>query len=97
MPTNVFQGDNVEFTVQFTDLSGNVVVPSSATLSINYINLSGATASSCMPLVLTDVSIWTASWGSSVSNPCNAVWSIMAANTINVPTQTGVLRIVQEQ
>lgn len=93
MPINITQGDTVEFTAEFLDSSGNITIPTSATLSIVYTNTSGSTASSSLGMAPSG-SFFTVSWGSAVAGLGFANWSVSAPGLANNPAASGQLRII---
>lgn len=91
MPFNVTQGSTVEFTVEFLDASGNLTVPSSATLTMTYTTIAGTSASSATAMTPSG-SFFTALWASGVAAFGFATYSISAPGQ-PTPT-TGTLRLL---
>lgn len=91
MPFNITQGSTVEFTVSFLDATGNITVPSSATLTVTYTTFAGSTAATVIPMTPIG-SFFTANWGSGASAYGIANYSIAAPGQAS-PT-TGVLRLL---
>jgi hypothetical protein len=92
MPTNITQGNTVQFVVEFLDINGNLTIPPSGTLTIVY-PTGTLTTSSTTIAMSANGSFWTASWGSSVSAYGDATWSVTAPGEPN-PAATGALRII---
>jgi hypothetical protein len=76
-PYNVTQGSTVEFTVEFFNASGVLTIPTSATLTMTYTTVAGATASSATAMTQSG-SFFIANWGSGVANLGLATFSIAA-------------------
>lgn len=90
MPYNITLGSTVAFTVEFLDSNGDLTVPSSATLTMTYTTVAGATASSNITMTQSN-SFFTATWGSGVAALGMANYSINAPGQ-TTPT-TGSLRL----
>lgn len=93
MPWTIQQGSTVEFTAAFLDSGGSITVPTSATLTMTYTTVAGATASSAVGMSAAG-SFFTATWPSAQSGLGFANFSISAPGQ-STPT-TGQLRIVQD-
>jgi hypothetical protein len=91
VPVNITQGSTVSFTVEFLDSSGNLTVPSSATLTMTYTSITGTTASSVIAMTRSN-SFFTATWGSGQAAYGMANYSITAPGQAT-PT-TGSLRLI---
>ncbi len=92
MPTNLLSGNSAQFVVEFIDSSGNLVSPTSASLTVTYL-ISGVANSSTLTMSRTG-SFWTATWSSAgVDVPSDATWTVASSVTTN-PAQTGTLRII---
>lgn len=92
MPTNLLSGNSAQFVVEFIDSSGDLVSPSSASLTITYL-ISGTANSSTIDLAQSG-SFWTGTWSSvGVDVPSDATWSVASSATTN-PAQVGTLRII---
>jgi hypothetical protein len=73
---NITQGSTVEFTVEFLDSSGNLTVPSGATLTMTYTSISGTTASSTITMTQSN-QFFIATWGSGQAKVGFANYSII--------------------
>lgn len=92
MTTNITQGNSAQFVVEFFDqTTGNITVPSSATLSIVYTAIAGSTASTTLAMTLSG-SAFTATWGTSVAAYGLANWSVTAPG--QTVSTTGQLRLL---
>lgn len=91
MPFNVTQGSTVEFTVEFLDANGVTTVPSSATLTMTYTTVAGATASSAIGMSQSG-SFFVATWQSGQARLGNATFSISAPG--QATATAGVLRLL---
>ena len=90
-PYNVTQGSTVEFTVEFLDSTGALTVPTSATLTMTYTTVLGATATSATAMTQSG-SFFTATWGSGVANLGLAAFSITAPG--QATATIGTLRLL---
>jgi hypothetical protein len=91
VPYNITGGSTVVFTVEFLDSSGNLTIPSSATLTMTYTSIAGTTASSGIAMTQSG-SFFTATWGSGQAAFGMANYSIAAPGQLT-PT-TGQLRLL---
>lgn len=92
MVYNLTSPNSAEFIVQFTDVDGNAVSPSSAALTIVYI--SAGSAVSATQDMTENNTFWTATWNSGVADvPSNATWSVVSSVS-SLPAQVGTLRII---
>lgn len=92
MPTNITRGNSAEFTVRFTDTSGNPVAASSASVTLNYF-IGGALNSSSIDLVLTPEGFWSATWSSAGVDLGSVPWVVASSATLN-PAKIGELRVI---
>lgn len=93
-PFNIEKGNSATFNLEFLDSSGNLTVPSGATLSISYTNTSNAAQTDSVDLTLSD-SFWTGTWSSTSAALGIATWE--AASTGSTAVGTGQIRIIQRQ
>lgn len=92
MPTNLLSGNSAQFVVEFIDSSGDLVSPSSASLTITYL-ISGTANSSTIDLAQSG-SFWTGTWSSvGVDVPSDVTWTTASSVTIN-PAASGTIRII---
>lgn len=91
-PVNITGGDSAFFTVEFFDSNGNTTTPSSAVLSITYVNNSNASQTDTVALSVTG-SFFTGSWSSALASFGLANWSITSAGSTSV-AQTGIIRVI---
>jgi hypothetical protein len=64
MPININQGNVPTFTVEFLDSNSNITVPSSGTITLNYVTSSGFSTSTSIGLTLANPKVFTATWDS---------------------------------
>lgn len=79
MSTSVVRGSTIVFITTFTDNTGAVVNPASASLTVTYRKL-GVLTTDTVALVQSG-NTWTASWGSSVADGGPADWHIRSAGS----------------
>jgi len=91
-PVNIQGGNTAFFTAEFLDSNNNVTVPSTALLTITYINTSLASQTDSVPLTLTG-SFFTGSWSSALASFGLATWQITCTGSTSVQ-QTGVIRVI---
>lgn len=91
MPTNITQGNSAQFVVRFTDSDGDLVSPSSASITLVY-NISGVSNSSTFDLSQSG-SYWTGVWSSAGVDLGLVTWSVASSATTN-PAQTGTIRVI---
>lgn len=91
MPTNITRGDTAQFVVEFIDSSGNLVTPSSGTLTINYTQ--NFIAQQAVVALSLNGSFWTGTWNSTPADLGIADWSVSSPLTPN-PAQVGQLNII---
>lgn len=92
MPTNILSGNTAKFVVEFIDATGNLVSPSSASMTVNYLS-GGVAASITFDLTLVG-QFWTGNWSTvSVDVPSDAVWIVISSISV-APAQSGVIRII---
>lgn len=91
-PTNLTQGNGAFFTVEFFDSLGNITIPSSAVLSITYVNTSHASQTDTVALTVTG-SFFTGTWSSSLASFGLANWTITAAGSTTT-AQAGIIRVI---
>lgn len=94
-PFNIEQGNTATFAVEFLDSSGNLSVPSSANMTVTFVNTSNASQTDTVDLVQVG-EFFTGSWASTLSALCTATWRVTAANSTSTQG-TGQLRIIQRQ
>ncbi len=90
-PYNVTQGSTVVFTVEFLSTAGALTVPSSATLTMTYTTVAGATASAAIAMTQSG-SFFTATWASAVAKLGLAGFSVTAPG--QGTATTGQLRLL---
>ena len=91
MPVNITLNNSAKFAVQFVSTAGDLVNPSSASITLTY-NINSIAFSSTIDLTEIN-SFWTAIW-SSVGVDLGLVdWAVASSATTN-PAQVGQLRIV---
>jgi len=91
MPTNISYGNTARFVVEFFDTEGALTVPSSATLTVNYVDRASLTATSTdIGLSLTN-SFFLGTWSSTGASLGLAVWSVSAPDMSSAAS--GVIRV----
>jgi len=90
MVFNVTQGSTVQVIVEYRDASGNLVVPSSATLVMTYTAISGTSASSTIAMSQSN-SVFTANWESAQAALGNAAILVTAPGQ---PSKSDLLRLL---
>lgn len=91
-PVPITQGRSAFFTAEFLDANGNISVPSGATLSITYNNLSNASVTESVTLTQSG-SFFTGTWSSTSATYGLANWSVTATGN-STASQTGQIRII---
>lgn len=91
-PINLTQGDQAEFSIEFTSSLGVLTVPSSATLTVTYLNTSNATQTDTVTTSLNG-SFWVGTWSSTSALPGLANWSVSAFGSTSA-VQFGVIRVI---
>ena len=91
-PVNMTQGNSAKFLLEFTDSNGNVTVPSSANLTVTYINSANAQQVDTVTLSLTG-SFWTGTWSSTSASYGLANWSLTGSGS-SIVAQNGSIRVI---
>jgi hypothetical protein len=92
MPINASQGSTIGFTVEFFDTTGNLTVPTSATLTITYPPSSNSIVTQTATIGMSAAgNFFSATWGSGVAALGLTSYSISAPGQAT-PT-TGILRL----
>lgn len=91
MPVNITQGNTARFVVEFLDANDDLVVPSSGTLVINYINVSTLVSTSATIGLTQTGSFFTGDWASGASTLGIVSWTVSAPD---VASTDGTLRII---
>lgn len=94
-PINIQQGNSATFTVEFISSLSELTVPSSAYVTISYVDLSAASVSETFDLT-EDNSFFTGTWSSTSASLGLATWIAYASNS-TASQATGQLRIIQRQ
>lgn len=94
-PINIQQGNSATFTVEFMSSLNELTVPSSAYITIAYVDLSAASISESFDLS-EENSFFTGTWSSTSAALGLATWSVYAANS-SVAQRQGQLRIINRQ
>lgn len=94
MPVNITQGNPVQFVARFQTLTGSLVTPTSASITVNYPTTVTTQASSTITMTNSGNGLWTATWYSSNSIDGIVVWSVSGVSDEVVnPAAAGELRI----
>jgi hypothetical protein len=72
------RGNSILFTATPKDADGNIVTPSSISLSLNYVTATGRAGTSMV--MVNSAGSWTATWDSSVAEPGIVYWSSRASS-----------------
>lgn len=91
-PVNITGGNSAFFTAEFLDSNNLVTTPSTALLTITYINTSNASQTDSVPLSQTG-SFFTGTWSSALASFGLATWIITCTGSTNTQ-QTGVIRVI---
>ena len=91
-PVNITGGNSAFFTAEFYDASGNLTVPSGATLQITYTNINNASQTDTVTLSAVN-SYYTGTWSSTSASYGLANWQIIASGN-STAAQIGVIRVI---
>lgn len=92
-PVNITYGNAMDFVARFRDHDGNLTVPSGATLSVSYTNISNAPQTDTVTLTLNN-SFFQGRWSSTNAAEGLASWTVTASSAL-LPFQIGVMRVLQ--
>lgn len=93
MPTNITYPNTARFVVEFFDDDGALTVPSSGTLTIDYIDRVSLSATSTNIGLTQTNSFFVGIWSSTGAAIGLATWSVSAPG-ITAPADTGQIRII---
>lgn len=93
MPINITQGNTARFVAEFFDSAGSLTVPSSATLTITYIDRAALTSTSTSIGLTQTNSFFLGTWSSTGAALGLATWSVSAPG-ITSPAATGEIRVI---
>lgn len=93
-PINIEQGNSAFFTLEFQSSTGDLITPSTATLTVAYTNLSNASQTDSVSLTLAD-SFWCGTWSSTSAALGLATWT--ATSGVSTATGQGQIRVIQRQ
>ena len=94
-PDNIEQNNSAAFVVEFFDSNGFLATPSSASMTVTYVNKSLGTQVD--PVILTNTgALFTGTWSSTSSSLCLATWVVLASPS-STQKATGQLRIIQRR
>lgn len=91
-PVNITGGDSAFFTAEFFDSNGAITTPSTALLTIIYVNTSLASQTDTVALSPTG-SFYTGTWSSALASFGLATWTITCTGSTTAQ-QTGVIRVI---
>lgn len=91
-PVNIQYGNSAFFTAEFYDSNGVLTIPSCATLSITYTNISNASQTDTVVMSVNN-SFYICTWSSSNASLGLALWSIFASGASSA-SQLGVIRVI---
>jgi hypothetical protein len=94
-PTNIEQGNSAKFVIEFLSTSGAITTPTSASLSITYVDTSNVSVTESVTLTQED-SFFTGTWSSTSAALGLASWTTTAAGSTTAQA-AGQLRILQRQ
>jgi hypothetical protein len=92
-PFNIGQGNSANFTVEFFDSNGFLSIPPSATMSVTYVNTTGASQTDPVTLV-SGGRFFTGIWSSTSAALGIATW-VATALPSSVQAASGQLRIIE--
>lgn len=91
-PVNITGGDSAFFTAEFFDSNGVITTPSTALLTITYINTTNASQTDTVALNATG-SFYTGTWSSALASFGLAQWYITCTGS-TLTQQTGIIRVI---
>lgn len=94
-PFNIEKENSAEFVIEFIDANGNLTVPSSADLTVTYVNTSNSSQIDSVALSNTN-EFFIGTWSSTSSALGLALWEITCAGSTVIQSR-GKLRIIQRQ
>lgn len=74
------RGNEVEFTVTFLNRDGAPLTPSSADVTVNYLDNSGARANEIVSLTHQTDDTWYGVWDSQVAQPARTYWTVRSSS-----------------
>lgn len=92
MTTNITQGNSARFVVEFLDSDQALTVPSSATLTITYVDRSALTSTSTSIALTQTNSFFLGTWSSTGAALGLATWSVSAPSLSSAAT--GTIRVI---
>lgn len=95
-PFNIEQGNSALFTVEFFDTNGFTSVPSSASMTVTYINASAATQVDTVALSQVNAAFFNGTWSSTSAALGLATWAATASSSVS-PLAQGQLRVIQRR
>ena len=91
-PVNITQGNSAKFVVEFVDSTGAITTPSSANLTVSYVNASNTTQTDTVTMSLSG-SFWTGTWSSTSASYGLASWSLTGSGS-SIVAQSGQIRVI---
>lgn len=93
MPVNIAYGNTARFVVEFLDSDQALTIPSSATLTVTYIDRSALTSTSTSIGLTQTNSFFLGTWSSTGAAIGLANWSVSAPG-ITSPAASGEIRVI---
>lgn len=94
-PNNIEQNNSAAFVVEFFDVNGFLAVPSSASMTVTYVNTAFATQVDTVVLTNSGAT-FSGSWSSTSASLCLATWVVVAAPS-GLQQATGQIRVIERR
>lgn|SRR5512139_749445 len=91
-PTNLTQGDQAQFSIEFLSSLGVLTTTSSAILTVTYTNTSNASQTDTVTTSVSG-SFWIGTWSSTSASVGLANWSVSAFGSTTA-VQHGIIRVI---
>lgn len=70
------RGNEIEFAITFLNRDGDPLLPSTATVTVNYLTAEGSRANEIVELAHQTGDIWYGIWDSQVAQPARTYWTV---------------------
>lgn len=94
-PFNIQQGNSAEFTVEFLDIQGIATTPSSAYMTVSYVNTSGIGINETVTLTVSNT-FFTGTWSSTSAALGLATWTAICNSSVG-QVATGQIRVIDRE
>lgn len=94
-PVNISQGNSAQFVVEYFDADGDLTVPTTAEMTVTYVNTSNGTSVDSVTMTLSN-SFFTGTWSSATAALGLATW-VATADGGSTTQATGQLRIIDPE